>query len=70
MGTKKEGFHRRSKGKVFGEIEDFELWKLPTHAITLQEVGILFILDYSSLFGQKNRSFEFQLDVLRLGEGM
>ena len=41
-----------------------------TRATTLQEVEILPTLVYSSLFGQKNGSFEFQLDVLRLGEGM
>ena len=33
--TKKEGFHRRSKGGDFG------LRRLPTRATTLQEVGIL-----------------------------
>ena len=35
----------------FQEIKDFGLGRLPTHAITLQEVGILPILVYSSLFG-------------------
>ena len=35
MGTKNEGFYRRSKGGDFG------LGRLPTLATTLQEVGIL-----------------------------
>ena len=75
MGTKNEGFHRRSKGGDFRkseiwEIKDFKLGRLPTHAITLQEVGILPTLVYSSLFGQKNGCFEFQIDVLHLGERM
>ena len=35
MGTKKEGFHRRSKGG------DFRLGRLPTHVTMLQEVEIL-----------------------------
>ena len=47
MGTKNEGFHRRSKGGDFG------LGRVPTHAITLQEVEILPTLVYSSPFGQK-----------------
>ena len=40
MGTKNEGFHRRSKGGDFG------LGRLPTCATTLQEVEILPILVY------------------------
>ena len=40
VGTKNEGFHRRSKGGDFG------LGRLPTCATTLQEVGILPTLVY------------------------
>ena len=40
MDTKKGGFHQRSKGG------DFELGRFPTHAITLQDVGILPTLVY------------------------
>ena len=52
----------------FHEIKDFELERLPTHAITLQEVEILPTLVYSSHFWQKNGSFKFQLDVFRPDE--
>ena len=52
----------------FREVKYFELGRLPTHVVTLQEVGILSTLTYSSLFGQNNGSFEFQLDVLRIGK--
>ena len=54
----------------FQEVNDFGLGRLPTYNIILQEVGILLTLVYSSFFGQKNGSFECQLDDLRLGEGM
>ena len=66
MGTKKDP--PKIQMRRFWEIKDFGLRRLPIRAITLPEVRILPTLVYSSLFRQKNGSFEFQLDVLCLGE--
>ena len=54
--------------RSFPEIKYLGLGRLPTRAITFQEIEILHILAYSSLFGQKNGSFEFQLDVLHISQ--
>ena len=59
LGYQKGGVSSNIQMRSFWEIKDFELGRLPTRAIMLQEVRILATLAYSSLFGQKNASFEF-----------
>ena len=54
MGTKNEGFYRRSKGGDFRKSRIFGLGRLPTHATTFQEEEILRTLVYfhpTGLFG-------------------